>query len=125
MIFTEQFLIDEFEKRGIPLSKRVLTDWRAKGYLPPLVAKGVGRGKGKTYFWSDANVIDRALLVDEILNCDYRGSKVHIILWLFGYEVPSGLIRDHLLNGLANLAKMARGEKQNRGAIEEHIEDVT
>lgn len=42
---TEQALIEEFDRRDIPISKRVLTDWRAKGYLPPLQVKGLGQGK--------------------------------------------------------------------------------
>jgi hypothetical protein len=122
---TEQSLIEEFDRRDIPLSKRVLTDWRAKGYLPPLHVKGLGQGKGKTYFWSDPQVIERALLVDEALQSNYRGRKILFILWLFGYDIPSAVIREHLLNGIANFAKMARGERQERGAIEEHIDDLT
>ena len=125
MEITEQALIEEFERRDIPMSKRVLTDWRAKGYLAPLQVKGLGQGKGKTYFWSDSQVIERALLVDEALRSDYRGRKILFILWLFGYDIPSALIREHLVDGIANFAKMARGERQERGAIEEHIDDLT
>lgn len=125
MNLTEDSLIDEFDRRGIPLNKRVLTDWRAKGFLPALEVKGLGQGKGKTHFWSDPKVIDRALLVDEALQSDFRGSKMLLVLWLFGYEMPTALIREHLLNGLKKFAKMARGERQERGAIEEHIDDLT
>ena len=69
---TEQSLIDEFEKLGIPLNKRVLTEWRTKTYLPPLESKGRGRTKGRRYFWSDMKVIQRALLVDEALSLEGR-----------------------------------------------------
>src|SRR4051794_17432025 len=99
MVVTEQSLIDEFDRREIPLNKRVLTDWRRKGYLPPLQVRGLGQGKGKRYFWSEAKVIDRALLVDEALYSSYRGSKLLFVLWLFGYDIPSNLIRDHLVAG--------------------------
>jgi hypothetical protein len=122
---TEQALIEEFDRRNIPISKRVLTDWRAKGYLPPLQVKGLGQGKGKTYFWSDTEVIEQALLVDEALQSNFRGKRILITLWLFGYDLPSALIREHLLDGLGKFAKMARGENQGRGAIEEHIDDLT
>ena len=125
MNLTEDSLIDEFDRRGIPLNKRVLTDWRAKAFLPALEVRGLGKGKGKIYFWSDPKIIDRALLVDEALRSDFRGSKMLLVLWLFGYEMPTALIREHLLNGLQKFAKMARGERQERGAIEEHIDDLT
>jgi hypothetical protein len=122
MIVTEQFLIDEFDKRDIPLNKRVLTDWRAKTYLPPLKTRGRGQGKGKSYFWSDARVIDRAFLVDEALNSSYRGSKVLMILWLFGYDISSAAIRDHLVTGLTKVARLTRGKSEDRDAIEDHID---
>jgi hypothetical protein len=124
MIVTEQFLIDEFDKRDIPLNKRVLTDWRAKTYLPRLEARGCGRGKGKSYFWSDARVIERALLVDEALHSGYRGSKVLMILWLFGNYISSASIRDHLVTGLTTVAKLTRGKSEDRDAIEDHIDYV-
>jgi hypothetical protein len=122
---TEDALIQEFDRREIPLNKRVLTDWRAKGYLPPLQVKGLGKGRGKSYFWSDPNVIERALLVDEALQSQCRGENILFILWLFGYDVPAKVVREHLLGGLANFAKIAKGESQERGAIEEHIDDIT
>jgi|ERR1041384_733401 hypothetical protein len=125
MIVTEQNLIDEFDKRDIPVNKRVLTDWRAKSYLPPLRVKGLGRGMGTTYFWSDAKVIERALLVDEALNSRYRGPKVLMILWLFGYDISLTSIRDHLLTGLSKVARLTRGTSEDREAIEEHIYDLT
>jgi hypothetical protein len=124
MIITGQFLIDEFDKRDIPLNKRVLTYWRVKTYLPRLQAKGCGRGKGKSYFWSDAKVIERALLVDEALNSGYRGPRVLMILWLFGYDISSTSIRDHLITGLTKVARLTRGKSLDPDAIEDHIDDL-
>lgn len=124
MKLTEQELIEEFERRDIALNKRVLTDWRAKGYLPRLQTKGLGKGRGKLYFWTDPTVIERALLVDEALQADHRGAKIPFILWLFGYQIHSPLIRAHLLTGVERFKKMAVGEREGWGVVEDHVEDI-
>jgi len=123
MLFTDDDLIEEFERRNVALNRRVLTDWRSKGYLERLQVKGKGRGRGKIYF-SSRNALNRALLVDEALRLDYSGTQILFILWLFGYEVPSSVIRNHLLSALENLRKAAGGGKQDGSAISEHIENV-
>src|SRR5438067_8954326 len=121
---TDEELIKEFEKRNLVLGKRVLTDWRAKGFLPPLCARGLGQGRGKTYFWPDPNILSRALLVDEALQSGFTSTKVLFILWLFGYEIPTSVIKNHLLEGFARLERMVRGKGQGRGVVGEPIEDV-
>ena len=83
MLFTDDDLIEEFERRNLALNRRVLTDWRSKGYLEQLQVKGKGRGRGKIYF-SSRNALNRALLVDEALRLDYRGTRILFVLWLFG-----------------------------------------
>jgi len=121
---TDEELIKEFAKRELVLSKRVLTDWRAKGFLPRLCTKGLGRGRGKVYFWLEPDVLTRALLVDEALQSGFHSTKIRFILWLFGYEIPSAVIGRYLLEGLAGLEAMLTGDKQDRGAVEEHIEEL-
>jgi hypothetical protein len=121
---SEQELIEEFGRRDIALNKRVLTDWRAKGYLPPLQTTGQGKGRGKLYFWTDPTVIERALLVDEALQSDHRGPKILFILWLFGYDIQSSLIRSHLLSGVERFEKMAIGDRAGWGVVEDHVEDI-
>lgn len=120
-MITEEYLIHVFDEREIPLNKRVLTDWRAKNYLPPLETKGRGQGKGRSYFWTDQKVIERALLIDEALNSNYRGSKVLMVLWLFGHEISPASIRNHLITSLAKVGRLMRGDSTDSEAIDEHI----
>jgi hypothetical protein len=122
---TDEELIKEFEKRNLVLSKRVLTYWRAKGFLPPLCTKGLGRGRGKVYFWPEPDILSRALLVDEALQLGLHSTRILFILWLFGYEIPSSVVRRYLLECVVGLEALLTGNKQGRGAVEEHIEDLT
>jgi hypothetical protein len=123
--FTEQELISEFDRRGIALNKRVLTDWRAKGYLPALLSKGSGRGKGKQYFWPDTAVLERALLVDEILDSDHRGPKILLILWLFQYDISWIQIREHLLATVVKIERVTGGtNSQEPSDVADHVDDA-
>jgi len=69
-------------------------------------------------------VIQRALLVDEALRSSYRGSKILMILWLFGYDVLPASIRAHLLSGLSKIVRLTRRRSEDSEAIEEHIYDL-
>jgi hypothetical protein len=69
-------------------------------------------------------VIQRALLVDEALSSSYCGSKILMILWLFGYDVLPASIRAHLLSGLSKVVRLTRGRSEDSEAIEEHIYDL-
>lgn len=121
MMMTEDDLIIALDERGIPANKRVLTDWRRKHYLPPLQSLGRGQGKGKTYFWADSNLIERAVLVDELLLDGFKGTRVNLTLWLFGHEAPLSIIRERLLAGIEKFEHWMTGGNCSPGEIEDHI----
>lgn len=117
----DEDVIRAFDARQISMSKRVLTDWRQRGYLPPLISTGRGRGEGRNYYWEDASVIKRALLVDEILDAGFRRDGVKLVLWLSGYEVPITTVRSVLRRNVLALQRQLTGKSKSAGEIEDHI----
>lgn len=121
MLLTEQDLIEVFEQKEIPISQRVLTDWRKKHYLPPLQARGLGRGRGKTYHWAEPDIIELALLVDELLNVGFRGTRINMVLWLLGYDMPLYLVRERLQTGIEKFERQITGGNRPGGEVEDYI----
>ena len=121
MMITEEALIKALDERGIPISKRVLTDWRQKHYLPPLQARGRGQRRGKIYYWTDSDLVERAVMVDELLCDDFKGTSVNLLLWLFGYEMPLHIVRDVLLAGIEKLEHGMTGGKRSADDIGDYI----
>lgn len=117
----EEDLIENLEKLGIPINKRALTDWRQKHYLPPLKSHGRGRGQGKVYYWSDQEVIQQAVLVDEMMLAEFQGKRINLILWFLGYEVPVSLIRNILLKGIDKFELLMTGGNRSGDKIEDYV----
>lgn len=124
-MLTEEDLIGVLWEKKIRMSKRVLTDWRQRHYLPRLRSKGLGRGQGKVYFWADDDVIVRAALVDELINEGFTGTKINMVLWLLGHDVPLYLIRERLQTGLDRFERTLTGGKRGAGEIEDQIGQFT
>lgn len=120
-MLTEEELIKALWEKKIRMSKRVLTDWRRRHYLPQLRSKGLGRGQGKVYFWSDSDVIGRASLIDELLSKGFTGTRINMVLWLLGHDVPLYLIRERLHTGLDRFERALTGGKRGAGDIEDQI----
>ena len=120
-MLTEEELIEALWDKRIRMSKRVLTDWRRRHYLPQLRSKGLGRGQGKVYFWADSHVIGRAALVDELLSEGFTGTRINMVLWLLGHDVPLYLIRERLQTGLDRFERVLTGGKRGAGEIEDQI----
>lgn len=120
-MLTEEDLIEALWEKKIRMSKRVLTDWRRRHYLPRLRSKGLGRGQGKIYFWAEQDILGRAALVDELLNEGFTGTKINMVLWLLGYDVPLYLIRERLQTGLDKFERVLTGGKRGAGEIEDQI----
>ena len=122
-MLTEDDLISFLDEQRVPISKRVLTDWRQKGFLPPLDSKGLGRGNGKLHYWSDPRVAERALLVDELLCNRFTGTDIRLMLWLFGYDVPLATIRQRFLEEAKQVKQVLTGGNVSPGEIEDHVFD--
>jgi len=120
-MLTEEGLIEALLEKRIRMSKRVLTDWRRRHYLPQLKSKGLGRGQGKIYFWADGDVIGRAALVDELLSEGFTGTRINMVLWLLGHDVPLYLIRERLQTGLDRFERVLTGGKRGASEIEDQI----
>lgn len=97
---TQAELIAEAARRGVELEPRTLTSWRAKGLLPPLSDRGVGRGKGKTYSWAYPDVLSQALATQALLDRRSRADSALLGLWLCGYPVSSVRARELWLERL-------------------------
>ncbi len=120
-MLTEEELIEVLWEKKIRMSKRVLTDWRQRHYLPRLRSKGLGRGQGKFYYWADDDVVGRAALVDELLNDGFTGTRINMVLWLLGHDVPLYIIRERLQTGLDRFERTLTGGKRGAGEIEDQI----
>jgi hypothetical protein len=91
MALTPKQVINELAKTGRRVSERKLTDWRARELLPKLSEKGNGRGKGKVYFWTQPDILDRVAFV-----ADHKGwdtSRVLLVLWCCGFEVSQEALK--------------------------------
>jgi hypothetical protein len=124
-MLTEEDLIEALWEKKIRMSKRVLTDWRRRHYLPRLRAKGLGRGQGKIYFWAEQDILGRASLIDELLKEGFTGTKINMVIWLLGYEVPLYIIRERLQTGLDRFERVLTGGKRGADEIEDQIGQFT
>lgn len=74
------------EGRAVTLSN--LAGWRKEGLLPPLASQGLGTGKGRSYYWKEANIRDHAGATFDLLRKYGRPEVVLWMLWLHGFSVP-------------------------------------
>ena len=87
-MYTPAQLCDRLLELGIGRSPRVLTDWRDKGLLPPLICVSAGRGRGVKRFCSE-DVLDQAIAVDWLLKKYDSADEALLGLWLSGYAVDA------------------------------------
>lgn len=90
---SERQLIQALEEGGRHVSLAQLSDWRKEGLLPPLLNRGLGPSKGKTYYWSEENIVSQAQCVHDLLARHGRHSVAALVLWLSGYPVPLSKVR--------------------------------
>jgi hypothetical protein len=78
-------------RRYISLSE--LAHWRRSGLLPPFSSRGRGQGKGKTYYWTQTDILAQAQTVHDLLHRHGRADTVLVTLWLCGFDVPLSRLR--------------------------------
>jgi hypothetical protein len=103
---------------GRAVSARQLTDWRAKGLLPPLKQVGQGRGPGARYFWGEPDVLDRAATVYDALALRSRVQPTLLAIWFAGYPVPISLIRKAWLGQIRGEQRHLRRMARKLGGVE-------
>ena len=105
-------LISALAKLDYSVTSRRLTDWVAKGLLPPLQQQGRGRHRGAIYFWSQPDTLDQAATVCDLLSLKSRTEPALLALWLAGFRVDVGRVRRAWLTSLkkeqANLDHFAK-----------------
>lgn len=103
-MLTQAALLAQLDTCGHPKTARGLTDWRAKGYLPRLVQRGVGRGRGASFVWTEPDVLARVLLVDDLLDGGVRGEEVVLCSWFAGFDANLASVRKARLARLASVS---------------------
>jgi hypothetical protein len=98
MALTPNQVINELAETGRRVTERQLIDWRRRELLPALSEKGQGQGKGKIYFWTQPDIVDRVAFV-----ADHKGwdtSRIILVLWCCGFEVPQTTLKEAWLEEL-------------------------
>ena len=118
MSYTPTELVAALDRHGVEVTERRLTDWRAKGLLPPLKKIGLGRGKGTRQFWENDEVLQQAIAAEYFL---YRKSRTRYALsrlWLAGFDVPVELGKATWLEYIEQRRKSINRIVSKRGRLE-------
>ena len=87
---TQEEFIEALAAHGVSVTPRRLTDWRAKGLLPPLRSHGRGRGQGRVYCVEDAeSVLEQTVTIDWLLAHRSRTEPALLTLWSGGFSVET------------------------------------
>src|SRR6266566_2353114 len=87
---TSPELVQTLKECGYPVAGRRVTDWVAKGLLPPRVRlrRGPGGGRGALYGWSASEILLEALTVREALAVRNRADWASLASWFAGFDYP-------------------------------------
>jgi hypothetical protein len=116
MALTPKQVIEELAKTGRHVEPRTLTDWRSRGPLPKLTDRGRGHGKGKGYFWTDDNILDRVALVADLPS--WETDRTILVLWFCGFEVSPEQMREAWLKSIERVSRQLT--KQDMNALAEN-----
>lgn len=93
-MITPSDLIETLRKMGVGLTPRRLTDWRSKHLLPPLAERGAGRARGKVYGWNESEIVEQAIVLEDLLAEKSRSRYAALHLWRMGFSVPIELVKE-------------------------------
>jgi hypothetical protein len=85
---SERELILSLAEEGRAVTLNSLTGWRKEGLLPPLATQGLGKSKGRSYYWKEPDIHDHACATFDLLRKYGRPETVLWMLWLQGFSVP-------------------------------------
>lgn len=117
-------VIAALDRAGYRVTKRTLQDWAGKGLLPHPVARGLGRGKGKRYIWTQSNILHQVATICGLLDWYGRVKGIVLPLWLLGYDVPVEKARATLLRYLDGQLFGLTGDQRGEDDIGDHIAQV-
>lgn len=89
---SERELIDLLAKGGRVVPLAALAGWRKCGLLPPLSSYGL-RQAGRSYYWSESDILRRAEVVFDLLERHVQIDWVLWGLWLRGFSLPAERLR--------------------------------
>src|ERR1700760_943882 len=101
---SERQLLLALETSGRPVTLTELVRWRKDGLLPPLAAHGLGKGRGRTYYWREPDIFPQARTAFDLLAKYGRTDAVTRMLWLSGFAVPLPRLRRAWLHQLRTTA---------------------
>ena len=90
---SERELILALAEEGRPVTLANLSGWRKEGLLPALASQGLGTGKGRTYYWTERDIVAHASATFDLLRKYGRPETVLWMLWLHGFSVPMSQFR--------------------------------
>ncbi len=90
---SERELIVALAEGGRSVTLTSLAGWRKEGLLPPLASRGLGMGKGKSYYWRESNIVTHACAAYDLLHKYGRPEVAVWMLWLSGFSVPLPQLR--------------------------------
>ena len=108
MTLTPNQVIEELAKTGRHVEARTLTDWGSRGLMPKPIEKGRGQGKGKSYFWTDHNILDRVALVADLPS--WETDRTILALWFCGFEVSPEQMREAWLKSIERVSRQSQNK---------------
>ena len=111
MTLTPKQVIEELAKTGRHVEARTLTDWGVRGLVPKPIEKGRGRGKGKSYFWADDNILDRVALVADLPS--WETDRTILVLWFCGFDVSPEQMKEAWLKSIERVSRQLAKQDMN------------
>jgi hypothetical protein len=115
-------------RRSIPdMTKRRVSNWRAKRLLPAFDIQGAGGGRGRgrqSSYWSQGEkVFKQAAAVHEALRLHPRIEDAYLPIWLFGYEIDTETAREKLLEEITSVRKVLVEGEGSHESLEDYFFD--
>lgn len=127
LVLNEDDLVAYLRKSVPDMTKRRVSNWRAKRLLPAFDIQGAGGGRGRgrrSSCWSQGEkIIRQATAVHEALSFHPRVEDAYLPLWLFGYEIDTETARKKLLQEIASVREVLAEGGGSRESLEDYFFD--
>jgi hypothetical protein len=127
LVLSEDDLVACLRKSIPDMTKRRVSNWRAKRLLPAFDIQGAGGGRGRgrrSSCWSQGEkIIRQATAVHEALSFHPKVEDAYLPLWLFGYEINTETARKKLLQEIASVSEVLAEGEGSRESLEDYFFD--